>query len=192
MKRGIRGEILEKRNAMDTSEFLEKSNRAISNLFSTECYKKADTVCSFISFGSELNTHGLIKMMLLDGKRVVVPYVKNREMREMILSELKSWDELDAGEYGILAPKKEFIREVSPKEVDLFLVPGVAFDPEGHRVGYGGGYYDRLLRELETECLIGLCFELQIVDKVPRAAHDVAVKRIITEERIIEADPQPI
>ena len=104
-------------------------------------------------------------------------------------SQLLSFDELEPGYYGILTPKKEFIRYIDPKEIDLIIVPGAAFDRQGYRVGFGGGYYDRFLTDLN--CMkISIAFGLQIVDKVPREGHDLPVDMIITEKETINIKKQ--
>ena len=111
----------------------------------------------------------------------------------MILSEIRQYpEEVEPGAYGIPEPKKEFIRRVDPDTVDLFVLPGVAFDVHGGRLGYGAGYYDRILvgtapsRDFLRVSLIALAFELQLVDRVPSSVHDVRVHKIVTEERVIE------
>jgi 5-formyltetrahydrofolate cyclo-ligase len=90
-----------------------------------------------------------------------------------------------SGAYTILEPRQECVNEVSPESIDLIIIPGVAFDGQGNRIGHGMGYYDRLLqKKIRTHCL-GLAFEFQIVESIPTEIHDVKIKKIITEERII-------
>jgi 5-formyltetrahydrofolate cyclo-ligase len=104
-----------------------------------------------------------------------------------LVSEIIDFDkELELSYYDILAPKDEYIRIVSPKVVDLVLVPGVAFDKRGYRVGYGGGYYDRFFNKLEKGVIkIGLCYEMQILPEVPTDIYDIPIDYIITEKGLI-------
>ena len=183
MKEEIRREIKEKRNSLSKSEILEKSNRIKKRLFEQAEFRKAQTILFYVSYGSEVYTHDMIKESLSEGKNVVVPY-SDTEKRTLILSELHSWNELSVGSYNILEPKKENIKEVAIAMVDMILVPGVAFDVTGRRIGHGWGYYDKLLEKSNAPS-IGLAFELQIVDAVPTEEHDVAVGKIITEKRTI-------
>jgi len=184
MKEVIRREIKEKRNSLSKSEILEKSNRIKKRLFEQDEFRKAQTILFYVSYGSEVYTHDMIKESLSEGKNVVVPY-SDTEKRTLILSELHSWNELSVGSYNILEPKKENIKEVTVDAIDMIVVPGVAFDSSGRRIGHGFGYYDKLLGGSTHAPSIGLAFELQIVDAVPTEEHDVAVGKIITEKRTI-------
>jgi 5-formyltetrahydrofolate cyclo-ligase len=90
-----------------------------------------------------------------------------------------------SGAYNILEPRQECVNEVSPESIDLMIVPGVAFDCQGNRIGHGMGYYDRLLQKKMRAHYFGLAFELQIVESIPSEKHDIKVEKIVTEERII-------
>lgn len=176
MKTNIRKQILEKRDSLTEKEIKEKSKSIGEKLFSLPEYKKAKTVSFFVSFGSEVNTHEMIKEALKE-KEVCVPVVKDNEI---ILSKINDFSDLDKkGKFGILEPSS--IIEVDKELVDLIIVPGVAFDKNGYRVGYGKGYYDNLLRDYKGNT-IGVCFGLQMIDNVPVKEHDVKVKEVITEK----------
>ncbi|AZR73085.1 5-formyltetrahydrofolate cyclo-ligase [Anoxybacter fermentans] len=150
-------------------------------------YKKAHTILYFVSFRSEVNTIPLIKKGLAIGKRVILP-ITNLSTGRLTFSELKDFDkELVVGTYGILEPKKEFIRPVQPEEIDFVLMPGLVFDHNGYRIGYGGGFYDRFLGELTRRPkLVAVAYELQVMDKpLPHEDHDIPVDMIVTEKRLI-------
>jgi len=182
-KRVLRKEILEKRASLGKEVNSSLSKTIVNKLFNSEYYKKANTIMCYVSFGSEINTHDFIKESIKRGKTLAVP-VTFHEPRQMKPSQILSFDELEPGYYNILAPKKECIRYIDPKEIDLVIVPGAAFDREGYRIGFGGGYYDRFLANLD--CMkISIAFDLQIVDKVPREKHDLPVDIIITEKETI-------
>ena len=106
----------------------------------------------------------------------------NIEKRSLILSELKDWNDLEPGSYGILEPKKDKIIEMLIESIDIIIVPGVGFDELGCRLGHGAGYYDNLLKKSINATHIGLAFEFQIVEKVPIESHDLPVDIIITEK----------
>lgn len=184
MKEKLRKIMMKKRNNLSKSEVLEKSNRIKKRLFEMSNFKKVHTVLFYISYDNEVYTHDMIKESLSNGKHVIVP-LTDKKNRRLILSELNNWDELAPGAYNILEPKREHVHEVAVDTVDLILVPGVAFDLYGHRIGHGMGYYDILLQNSKRALHVGLAFELQMVDKIPVEEHDVAVDIIVTEERII-------
>lgn len=181
-KKIIRREILSKRADLGNNDNISLSKEIINLLLSSKYYKDATTIMTFISFGTEIDTHEFIKTGIADNKNIVVP-VTFHENREMKPSKILDFDELELGYFNILTPKEEFIRYIDPKEIDLVLVPGAAFDLDGFRVGYGGGYYDRFLSvKIRQDIIkIGLGFDLQVVDKVPRDEFDVPVDFILTE-----------
>jgi 5-formyltetrahydrofolate cyclo-ligase len=116
-------------------------------------------------------------------KNIVVP-ISNKKDNTLTLSHLKSWEELSLGSYGILEPRTEKIRKTNVEDIDLIIVPGVAFDEKGNRLGHGKGFYDRLLKKTKAT-VIGLAFEFQILENIPTDKNDVPVDMIITEKRII-------
>lgn len=184
MKGNLRKTIIKKRNDMSKSELIEKSNKIKKNIFEMEEYRKAKTILFYVSYGSEVNTHDMIKECMSNKKKVVVPKTDTIG-RKLVLSELTSWDDLEYGAYNILEPKKECLKEVSIESIDLMFIPGVVFDIYGNRIGHGMGYYDRLLKNSHTASHVGVAFELQLVDGIPAEAYDVKVNKIVTEERII-------
>ena len=146
-------------------------------------FKNAETLLFYISYDGEVFTHDMIKESFKE-KRILVP-TSNKKDFSLTISEIKSWDDLETGSYEILEPKKENIKPIDLEKVDLIIVPGVAFDTNGNRLGHGKGYYDRLLKNLNV-IKIGLAFEFQIFEKISVNKHDKAVDIIITEKRIIK------
>ncbi len=184
-KKSLRKKTLQKRGQLSTETIIKYSDIIAYKLYKMDFYKEANTIMSFISFDSEVNTHEIIKNSLKQGKSIVVP-VTIPETKEMKVSHVLDFSELEIGYYNILTPKKEYLRFVSPNNIDLILVPGVTFDRNGYRVGYGGGYYDRFFSKLNKEVTkIGLAYDLQITDEVPRDSFDIPVDLIITEKEII-------
>ncbi|MCX7658787.1 MAG: 5-formyltetrahydrofolate cyclo-ligase, partial [Oscillospiraceae bacterium] len=127
---------------------------------------------------------------LARGKRIAVPLVESAAGYQKMISpcEIKDVEaELAKGCYGILEPVKELARRVPPENLDMVIVPGVAFDLKKNRIGYGGGYYDRFLKKMRFNCLkVGIAFEFQIVPEIPASENDVPVDIIVTEKRIIK------
>ena len=182
MKEILRKEIKDKRIKQTKEEQRKKSKEIKENLFGLSEYRDAKTVLFYVSYDGEVFTHGMIKEALM-GKLVVVP-ISNTKDETLSLSLLGSWDDLEPGSYDILEPKKECIRKISIDEIDLIIVPGVAFDFAGNRMGHGKGYYDKLLNTTKA-ATVGLCFEFQLVEKIPTEPHDKPVDIIITEKRVI-------
>lgn len=184
-KKILRKEILEKRSKLTDKEIREYSKIIENKLFDMQVYNQAKTIMCFISFSDEVHTHHIIKQAIRHGKTVVVP-ITITETKELKVSQLNDFSELEIGYYNILTPKKEFIRYRDPNIIDLVLVPGVVFGRNGYRVGYGGGYYDRFFSKLEKDIpKIGLAYDLQIVHTVPTDNYDIPVNMIITEKEDI-------
>ena len=181
MKNQLKEAILEKRNSLSEKEILEKSNKIKDNLFNLEDYNKSKTIMFFVSFNSEVNTHSMIRDALKN-KRVVVPKVAHHEIEPSVIIDLDNL--VESGKLGILEPIETM--KIASKNINLVLVPGIAFDKEGHRIGYGFGYYDKFLKKVPKAIKIGLCFDFQVVDKIPRETHDVPVDFIVTEKRFID------
>ncbi|MBU5438492.1 5-formyltetrahydrofolate cyclo-ligase [Tissierella sp. MSJ-40] len=184
-KKALRKELLIKRENLTEKEILKKSNLITNSIYNSKVYRDAKTIMTYISFKNEVYTHNIIKKSIIENKKIVVP-ITIPETKELKISQVLDFSELEIGYYNILTPKKEFLRYIDPKDIDLVLVPGVAFDKNGYRIGYGGGYYDRFLDKLRKDAIkIGLAFDLQLIDKVPKDNYDKPVDIIITENEII-------
>ena len=187
LKKGIREEILCKRDRLNLQERAELSSIICNNLLNLYEYKQARVVHFYLAIKSEVITEDAVKSAISTGKDVVIPVMDKRH-RRILLSGLNDYDkELAPTSHGIIEPKPEFYKFVDLNDIDLMVLPGVAFDLNGHRLGYGAGYYDRLLRDADTRpFLVALAFEVQIVNKIPIGDHDVRMDKIITEKRIID------
>lgn len=180
-KEELRKKIKEKRDKLSQKEILERSGKIIEKLTEMNEFVNADAVACYISFGNEVNTHFLIKNFI-EKKKILVPFV-DKGRKEIRLSHLKNWEELHTGEYGILEPKKEFLR--IENNADIFIIPGIVFDESGNRIGYGGGYFDRFLCNFRGK-KIALAYEFQVIKKMPNEKHDVKMDFIVTDKRIIK------
>ena len=189
MKQTLKSRIYEKRKALSKEEIKGKSSKIKEKLFSLDEFKDAKNILFYVSFNDEVDTHEIIKELLDNkDKTIIVPYVvKNNPILQ--LSELKNFNELEPKTLGILEPKENFTREFNPNKLDMVIVPGVVFDQNGHRIGYGRGYYDRFFHNLGKDVKkIGFAFDFQLVDKIPEEIHDVPVDIVITENRGIKIE----
>jgi 5-formyltetrahydrofolate cyclo-ligase len=181
----LRTRLLNERNALPTLGILRRSNEIIARLQELPIFDDASTILTYISFGTEVNTHGLIKSLLADENReVLVPVVADRKRHTLILVALHNWTDLCTGTYGILEPIEQVRTPRPPADVDFCLVPGLAFDVQGNRVGYGGGYFDRLLQTVKGH-KAGIAYDFQVLDQVPCEKHDERVDMVLTDRRFI-------
>ena len=178
-KQDIRDKINLVRNNLSRNIVAEKSRKIIENLINLKEYNDAETIMPYISLNIEADTKEFIKDELLKGKSIVVPFVEEGGIQ---VSKLNDFENLIKGKYGVLEPMK---KEKHNDKIDLVIVPGVAFDEKGSRIGFGKGYYDKFLERFKDSLKIAFAFEEQIVDNVPSEEHDVKVDMIITEKRII-------
>jgi 5-formyltetrahydrofolate cyclo-ligase len=186
MKDKLRQEILQKRNSLTPEQVQSKSLAIINRLVMLDIYQKATHVMLYLDFRNEVRTIPLIHQLMDAGKKVFIP-VTNPEDFTLTISELKDPEEdLVRVHFGLLEPRPDSLRPVDPQIIDLVIVPGLVFDEQGYRIGFGAGYYDRFLVTLSPDVpLISLLYELQLVDQVPREPHDIPVHLLVTEERII-------
>lgn len=173
----LRMEMLRKRDALSESEIKEKSAAIAEKLFVLPQFKVAKTVAFYLSKGSEVKTYGMIEKALKEGKEILVPVTNE----EITLVQFTSFDDLVPARFGVPEPKTKIIAK---KEPDVVLLPGLAFDLDLHRLGYGRGYYDRLLKKIGA-VRIGICFDLQVVDVIPHHEHDEKLDIVISERRTL-------
>jgi len=188
MKHNLKPEITAKRKSLTKRIIKEKSREIKEKLYSLSEFKEAKNIMIYVSFNNEVDTIEIIKEILINKEKTIVVSYVVRNNPILQLSELKSFNELEPKKLGILEPKDNFIREFSLKKLDLVIVPGLVFDKNGHRIGYGYGYYDRFLKKIDGDKKIGLAFDFQLVDKIPEEQHDVPMDIIVTEERVLKCD----
>lgn len=183
-KASLRKDILSKRDSIPPVVKKLKDQAITERLFNLNEFRTAKTIFFFASFRSEVDTFGMIRRALENGKRVVLPRVEGQNLG---LYEIKSLDELAPGYMGIPEPSAlTDERKITINDIDVIIIPGAAFDETGNRVGYGGGFYDRLLSELQKPVsVIAPTYEEQVVNVVPAESHDMKVNIIITDLRYI-------
>jgi len=184
-KQELRAAALQRRRSIDREELRALSARVEANLLSLKEYKDAGLVVSYCAKDDEVQTRPIIEKALADGKRVAVP-VTDVPTKTLGFSEVVSFeDDLAPGAFRILEPKPERIRPVSIAQADVVLVPLVAWDEQGHRLGYGAGYFDRALAGAKNVTKVGLALESQRLPEIPESRHDVPLDVIVTEKRVV-------
>ena len=153
------------------------------NLFSLPAFARASTLMLYASLRDEVPTHKLIERLLAAGMRVALPIASKKD-RALSLSCLSSMADLSPGPFGVPEPVPGRRSPCAPGEVEAALIPGLAFDLQGHRLGHGLGYYDRFLPSLSCP-LIGLAYDSQIAARLPREAHDHPVDYVVSEKRVV-------
>ncbi|NLK00858.1 MAG: 5-formyltetrahydrofolate cyclo-ligase [Clostridia bacterium] len=183
MKEEIRKTIDQIRTAMSKNEVEVKSAKIEERLYGTQHYQSAVTIMTYVSFHNEVGTRNIMSACFDDGKNVVVPICGPNYT--LLPVKIKGFEDLEPGTMGILEPtKKKVIVDIN--RLDLILVPGIAFDRMGNRVGYGLAYYDRFLKKFSPSTVkIALAYDFQVVPSVPHEKHDQVVDLIITEKEII-------
>ena len=180
-KKKIREELIKRLRAYKEEERLKKSSVIGRKLFALKDFIEAKTILFYLSFDGEVDTQGMIKDSIKQGKRVAVPAIQ-KEHKKIIPSLVEELDsELKTGPYGVRHPKDEHLRPVALERLDLVIVPGLAFDEAGNRLGRGMGYYDRFLSQLPKHVpTIGLAFDFQIIpDFPPLESHDFSVSKVL-------------
>ncbi|NPV73071.1 MAG: 5-formyltetrahydrofolate cyclo-ligase [Pelotomaculum sp.] len=183
----LRKKMLKARAALAPAGAAEKSARIVKRLVAMDEYRQARTIMSYVDFRGEVQTGDLIVRAMADGKRVAVPVadVAGRQLKPSLLVDFPG--DLEPNAWGIMEPKPRCLRFVDPAGLDLVVVPGLAFDLKGYRLGYGSGFYDRFLPLTgKGTVFVGLAYELQLQIDVYHRRHDVPVHYILTEERLID------
>jgi len=183
----LRRAAYDARNAQKNKD--RASEVAVATLVQLPEYHTAKTALWYLDCRSELRTRQAIPSVLESAKRIIVPYctVDESGANKLGLWWLQSMGELVVGAWKILEPPKdrwgEPAKEFSPEQIDIVIVPGVAFSRNGGRMGNGQGYYDRLLQQVRPDCpLVGLCYESQLFDNLTVGPHDVFMDKIVTEQ----------
>jgi len=182
-KHDLRKLIQDKRNNIPVKERIDKSIKAAEKFFLTKDYKEASNILLYFPFRSEIDTTIIIKKALLDHKKIILPRVCHEKLDLYFIEDYEN--PLKKSSYGIMEPVPELCKPAKISDIDLAIVPGVCFDKHFNRLGYGGGFYDKLLPLLNNNVkIIALCFEMQLLPEVPTSDYDIKVNEIITESNI--------
>jgi 5-formyltetrahydrofolate cyclo-ligase len=180
-KRARRREILAARDGLPEGEREAMSASIADRLLAMEELRDARTVMAFWSFGSEVDTLPLLERLEAAGMQVVLPRIEDGDVEPVTYT---AGDQLSGTSFGAKEPASG--RRLDPKDLDVVVVPGVAFDPRGGRVGYGAGFYDRFLERLRDDAFaVAVAFGVQVVERVPEGGTDRRVDAIVTEREVI-------
>ena len=186
MKKEFRKKVINLRKEKDKDFIKHNSDIITDKLLNLDCIKNAKNIMLYLDFNNEVSTDSLIKKLLDLGKIVSSP-ITLKEERKLIPSQITDLKNgIQYGAYNIREPKPECSPAINIKDLDVVIVPAVAYDKNCYRLGYGGGFYDRFLENLRKDAVtIGIAFDLQIFDEVPKEAHDAQLDYIVTESRIL-------
>jgi 5-formyltetrahydrofolate cyclo-ligase len=185
-KKRKRTEFLSIRNKLDPALALTCSASILASVKKLPMYDQANTIMIYLSYGSEVMTDFIINSAIEEGKNVVVPAIKNPGDLCMQAVKIMRLEEVNKFVYDIRQPEVIPDDVVVKEDINLVLVPGLAFDLSGNRLGYGKGYYDRWLKDIPLYKTIGLAYDFQITNKLPVGKHDLPIGTIVTEQRIIQ------
>ncbi len=173
-KKALRARIRAQKRAMSSEEIEQASARLAQLFFATEQYKAAKTLYGYLPYNQEVRTVPVLEQALRDGKRVAVPKVYGDTMRFIYLTDLNAVAKSDMG-----IPEPVADEPVADDPTALVLMPGVAFDPAGHRIGYGGGYYDKFLAAEPNHPTVALCYDFQVLPRLDTEEFDIPVDLVL-------------
>jgi len=180
----LRQKMLAGRNRLNTAQVSGAGKEIWKKLKKLDCFKKARTVMFYISAKKEVDTHFMIKRSMDMDKEIVVPYVTKKGISVSLLNDFDS--DLAEGCFGIPEPKKGCKRRIPYKDIELVIIPAVAFDMNGSRLGFGKGYYDKFLKRMPLRAkFVGIGYDFQILKKLPKEKHDILMDMILTERRVV-------
>lgn len=173
-KKELRSHIRAQKRAMTEAQIIECSDKLCRLFLKTDAYKRANTIYGYLPYNQEVRTWPILEQALADGKRVAVPKVYGDVMRFIYIDSLSC---VDVGYCGIPEPVSD--EPVANDPHALVLMPGLAFDKKGGRIGYGGGYYDKFLAEEPNHPTVALCYGFQMVEDLPAEEFDIPVDQVI-------------
>lgn len=173
-KKELRATIRARKRAMTEEEIVSRSEKLTELFLSSEAYKNARTIYGYLPYNQEVRTVPMLEQALKDGKRVAVPKCYGDEMKFIFMEDLTK---VEKGYANIPEPIED--GPVADDETALVLMPGMAFDPQGHRCGYGGGFYDKFLSAEPGHPTLALCYEFQMLPHLDTEEHDIPVDTVI-------------
>ena len=173
-KKELRRTIRERKRAMTEEEIVSRSEKLVALFAQSEAYKAAKTIYGYLPYNQEVRTVPMLEQALKDGKRVAVPKVYGDEMKFLYLDDLS---QVEKGYAGIPEPIAD--DPLADDKTALVLMPGLAFDPAGHRIGYGGGFYDKFLAAEPNHPTLALCYEFQMLPRLDTEEHDIPVDTVL-------------
>lgn len=182
-KKFLRQEFLARRRAIPIVERDRISRELVKKFLATEIYRTAQIVMAYASTPDELQLDEIFAACFADGKILTIPLIVGKG--DMQAVEVPDFDALEVGTFNIKTVRRELIKFVEPALIDCVIVPGVAFDMCGGRLGMGGGFYDKFLPRAVNAKKIALAYDFQLVAELPLAEHDFKVDAVLTPEKFI-------
>ena len=173
-KKELRAQIRAQKRAMTEEQIVEKSLRLGELFLASDAYKNAKTIYGYLPYNQEVRTVAMLEQAMKDGKRVAVPKCYGDEMRFIYMDDLSK---VEKGYANIPEPIAD--EPVADDETALVLMPGLAFDPQGHRIGYGGGFYDKFLAKEPNHPTLALCYDFQMVEHLETEKFDIPVDTVL-------------
>ncbi len=187
-KQDLRNRHKEQRREMSPEQKEACDTEILRRLRALWHFSSADVLLTYVSTPLEIDTRRIIELTLSEGRRVAVPYCIDGT-REMRFYCIRSFNELNRRTFGVLEPNPERCEELSEFKSSVCLVPGLAFDREGYRLGYGKGYYDRFLSRYDG-VMLGLCYASGITRRLHRGRYDIPCDFVITDHEVIDCKKQ--
>jgi len=186
IKDNLRKNMLHLRKNMKMQDVDTFSDKIINTIMKLPEFMNCRNIMLYLSFNKEVNTYPLATWCLNNGKTVIAPYCIQSERKIIPYKINNLTSDLTKSTFGVMEPKHKLLEKTNIEDIDLIIVPGVIFDKDCNRIGFGAGYYDRfLLKKLKNTPTIGIAYDYQIIDKVPTDEYDIPLNFIITEKRII-------
>lgn len=182
-KAQLRRELKKTRNALAPEYVQLCSSKIAEYVLSSKIYRQSEKIMGYLSFGKEISVDKILRQALADGKTVYVPFVLTSD--KMTAARIFDFESFQLDRYGIRTVAEPY-ESISPAMLDLILVPGVAFDKKGNRMGMGAGYYDRYLLQAVHAVTCGITCTILVQDKLPYDANDIPVSVLATEQGISE------
>lgn len=190
-KKDLRTDLLVKRRNLDKDIIDARSNNMVKHLGGWSYYQQAKIIMLFLSMPDEPQMSKIIEDAWLQGKKVCVPHM-HKQLGVMDAAIIENLNDLVIGRFNLLVPNPVTLKVVDPKLIDLMIVPGVAYDYNGNRLGMGAGYYDRFIPQAPHAILIGAIWSSHILESIPHHCYDKPVHYLLNEERIIKCDSSKI
>ncbi len=190
-KAELRKQMKQKKEQLTEKEIFFYSREIIKNLMEQKEYQECQTILTYANFNQEVITIGLIRQALAEKKTVALPRIEGtKNDRRMEFYQITALEDLESGYDSILEPKEEIIEPIRETKEALMILPGLAFDKDGARLGYGGGFYDRYLKHHGVRAAIGLCYDFQLLPagEIPTEETDHRATKILTPTRILSSN----
>ena len=185
MKKEFRKKVINLRKEKDKDFIKHNSDIITDKLLNLDCIKNAKNIMLYLDFNNEVKTDQLITKLISLRKTVAAPVTLKNERKLIPFKITNLKDGINIGAYGIRELKKDPYNELNVEDIDILIVPAVAYDKDCYRLGYGGGFYDRFIEHLRDDAItIGIAFDLQVFDSIPKENHDAQLNYVITENNM--------